>query len=725
MEALAFLRWIFRYLRLYRALSLVLFVGLLLEMGLSSSIPLSFKFLIDNAIVPRNEHMLFLITGLLGGSVILVSLTSLGCDYLYARLCAAILKGLRQRLFYHLQRLSMSFYSRVEGGALLGRFSGDLNAVEHTLATAGPRALLPTFDVILSTTLLFFLDWRLTLVALPVFPLSLIGPRVFTPRASAASYERKQYEGHLLSVIQENIGAQAVVKVFGLEQRMLNSFAKNLENLAKMSVQVDFLRALVERSADIAIMTLYVLVIGVGVFLTFNNTLSLGSLVAFQSLFLQLSWSLSSVVSNMSNLVQAAASMRRIEELLGETPEIVDLPDAEPLPRLTKQIAFEDVYFSYTGTEPNLCGVSFVVRPGESVAFVGPSGSGKSTVLNLLTRFYDPTAGRVTIDGRDLRHMTQESLRAQLGLVFQESFLFNTTIRENIRMAKPGATDAEIEAAARAAELHSFILTLPQGYDTPVGERGGRLSGGQRQRVAIARALLRNPPILLLDEATSALDVETETAINVTLEQVARGRTVLAVTHRLAGVKHADRIFVLDRGRLVEQGRHDELLAYGGLYTQLWQKQTGFVVSEDGSRAEINASRLRAIPMLAMLDEASLEEIARLFVSERLPAQRIIFQEGDPADKFYIVVQGTVEMTTPDSAGQERVLAVLQDGDSFGENALLSDIPHAVTVRTRIPSLLLSLQRELLWRLMDSIPQIRDALEQDIADTIHGTGTGS
>src|SRR6185369_8431740 len=190
MEAFTFLRWIFRYLRLYRALSLVLFVGLLLEMSLSSSIPLSFKFLIDNAIVPRNEHMLFLITGLLGGAVILVSLTSLGCDYLYARLCAAILKGLRQRLFYHLQRLSMSFYARVEGGDLLGRFSGDLNAVEHTLATAGPRALLPTFDVILSITLLSILDWRLTLVALPVFPLSLIGPRVFTPRASAASYER-------------------------------------------------------------------------------------------------------------------------------------------------------------------------------------------------------------------------------------------------------------------------------------------------------------------------------------------------------------------------------------------------------------------------------------------------------------------------------------------------------------------------------------------------------
>jgi len=667
--------------------------------------------------------MLFLITGLLGGAVILVSLTSLGCDYLYARLCAAILKGLRQRLFYHLQRLSMSFYARVEGGDLLGRFSGDLNAVEHTLATAGPRALLPTFDVILSITLLFILDWRLTLVALPVFPLSLIGPRVFTPRASAASYERKQYEAHLLSVIQENIGAQAVVKVFGLEQRMLNNFAKHLENLAKMSVQVDFLKALVERSADIAIMTLYVLVIGVGVFLTFNNTLSLGSLIAFQSLFLQLSWSLSSVVGNVSNLVQAAASMRRIEELLGETPEIVDLPDAEPLPRLTKQIAFEDVYFSYTGTEPNLRGVSFSIHPGESVAFVGSSGSGKSTILNLLTRFYDPTAGRVTIDGCDLRHMTQESLRAQLGLVFQESFLFNTTIRENLRMAKPGATDAEIEAAARAAELHP--TNLPQGYDTPVGERGGRLSGGQRQRVAIARALLRNPPILLLDEATSALDVETETAINATLERVAKGRTVVAVTHRLAGVKHADRIFVLDHGRLVEQGRHDELLAYGGLYTQLWQKQTGFVVSEDGSRAEINAPRLRAIPMLATLDEASLEEISRLFVSERLPARRIIFQEGDPANKFYIIVQGKVEMTTPDSADQEQILAVLQDGDSFGENALLSDIPHAVTVRTCTSSLLLSLQRELLWRLMDTVPQIRDALEQDIANTIHGTGTGS
>ncbi|MBI3799344.1 MAG: ATP-binding cassette domain-containing protein [Deltaproteobacteria bacterium] len=724
MAAFTFLWWLFSYLRLYRALSIVLFVGLLLEMGLSSGIPLSFKFLIDNAIVPRNEHMLFLISGLLGGAVILVSLTSLGCDYLYARLCAAIVKGLRQQMFSHLQRLSMSFYARVEAGNLLARFSTDLSAVEHTLASAGPRALLPAFDVILSTTLLFILDWRLALLVLPVFPLSLIGPRVFTPRAATANYERKQHEAHLLSVIQENIGAQAVVKVFGLEQRTLNSFARRLENLAKISVQVEFLDALVERSSDIAVMTLYVLVIGVGVFMTFNNTLSLGSLVAFQTLFLSLTWSLASLMAFVPRLVQAAAGMQRIEELLAETSEIVDVPDAVALPRLTKKIAFENVYFSYTGKEPDLREVNFSIRRGESVAFVGPSGSGKSTILNLLTRFYDPTAGRITIDGRDLRGVTQESLRAQLGLVFQESFLFNTTIRENLRMANPGATDADVEAAARAAEIHPFIVNLPQGYDTLVGERGGRLSGGQRQRMAIARALLRDPPMLLLDEATSALDVETETAINATIERVTRGRTVVAVTHRLAAVKHADKIFVLDHGRLVEQGGHDELLAYGGLYAQLWQKQTGFVVSEDGSRAEINAPRLRAIPLLATLDEASLEEISRLFVSERFPAQRTIFQEGDPSDKFYIIVQGRVEMTTPDSIGQEQILAVLQDGDSFGENALLSDIPRAVTVRTRTPSLILSLRRERLVRLMNTVPQLRDALEQDIANSMHGTGGG-
>jgi ATP-binding cassette subfamily B protein len=302
-------------------------------------------------------------------------------------------------------------------------------------------------------------------------------------------------------------------------------------------------------------------------------------------------------------------------------------------------------------------------------------------------------------------------------MVFQDSFLFNTTIRENIRVGRSGATDAEVEAAARAAELHGLIERMPAGYETVVGERGGRLSGGQRQRIAIARAMLRDPAILILDEATSALDAATEAAINLTLAHISKGRTVIAVTHRLATVGQADRIFVLNHGQLVEHGRHQELLASQGIYAQLWEKQSGFVISEDGANATVDAARLRAIPLLAALDEALRAEIARRFVTERFPADRLVVHEGDPGDKFYIIVRGSVQVTTG-TKGPERELAVLQDGDHFGEIALLQDVPRTATIRTRTDCLFVTLSRELLMRLMETAPQLRTILHQEIAQRL-------
>src|SRR5438046_581452 len=274
------------------------------------------------------------------------------------------------------------------------------------------------------------------------------------------------------------------------------------------------------------------------------------------------------------SLITATGGLQRIEDLLTRRPRVVDARGAQHLPRLAKEIRFEDVSFSYNGEQRQLDHISFTILAGETVAFVGPSGAGKSTILSLLARFYDVTTGAVTIDGHDLRRVTQESLRAQIGLVFQDTFLFNATIRDNIRMGKLDAADAQIEAAARAAEIHDLIMSLPRGYDTPTGELGAWLSGGQRQRIAIARAILRDPAILILDEATSALDPATETAIIATLKRIARHRTVVAVTHRLAAIHHADRIFVVDSGCVVEDGRHHELLHRGGLYHELWWKQS-------------------------------------------------------------------------------------------------------------------------------------------------------
>ena len=379
--------------------------------------------------------------------------------------------------------------------------------------------------------------------------------------------------------------------------------------------------------------------------------------------------------------------------------------------------------FGYTPAQLNLNDVTFTIRAGESVAFVGPSGSGKSTVLTILNRFYEPDAGAVAFDGHEVRAASQDSLRGQLGIVFQESILFNTTIRENIRIGKPDATDAEIETAARAAEMHELILGMAEGYDTNVGERGSRLSGGQRQRIAIARAILRDPRVLVLDEATSALDAASEASINKTIERVAKGRTVVSVTHRLAAIVAVDRIFVMDRGRLIEQGRHEELLALGGVYAKLWEKQHGFVIAEGGGQARVEAARLHSIPMLKTLDNDALTALADIFITERCPAERDVFREGDPGDKFYIVARGKLTVWVNNLDGTQKQIRTMDDGDHFGEIALMEDALRTATVRTSTDCIFLTLARDPFLKLLEREPKLRESFKKVVAERIEASGT--
>ena len=402
-----FLRQMLTSLRPYWARSAVLLIGLLLETGFTSGLAIGFKVLLDQAIVPGNHQILAWVLGLLAGGAAVAALVGLGNDYLYVQVRTALLRDLRCQLFRHLQRLSLGFYVRTEAGHILARFSTDLAAVDNALTAAIPWALLPGLQVLFSTVLLFTLEWRLALVAMLVFPLTLVGPKRFAPRASVASYALKQHEASLLATVQEYLSTQVAVQAFGLQPQRGTHFARQLDDLVKSSLGVGFYSALVERSAGISILLLQVLVMGVRASMAFHQQLSIGALVSFQSLFLTLSWSLSYVTQYVPSLVQGAGGMQRIAELLSEQPHVVDAPDALPLPRFTQTITFEDVQFSYDGAHMNLAGVSFAIREGESVAFVGASGSGKSTILNLLTRFYDPTAGRVTMDGWDLRHVTR------------------------------------------------------------------------------------------------------------------------------------------------------------------------------------------------------------------------------------------------------------------------------------------------------------------------------
>lgn len=706
------------YLKPYAGRCVLILLGLLLEMVFFAAVSYSFRFIVDGALLGGDWSLLVLILAALLAGAVVVAVTGLVRDYQYARVSSGVLGDMRARMFRHLQELSMDFYSRSQTGDLISHFSTDLATIETAATAAVPWAILPGLDVLSNTVLMFVIDWRLALVAMLVWPATLIGPRVFAPRVAKESYHRKQIEARALSVVQEHVYAQPVVKAFGLKDAVVARFLDQGRALMQSMVRLGFYSAMVERSAGIGIMFLQVLVLGIGAVMVVRKSLTIGSLAAFQTMFINFSYSLSYVTQYLPMLVEAGGGMRRVDELLEERPKVRERADPVVLRRLSREIELRDVSFGYSPGNPNLRNAAIRIPQGRLVAFVGPSGSGKSTVLNLIMRFYDADAGSIRFDGIDIREASLASLRSQMGVVFQESFLFDATIRENIRVGRPEATDAEVDEAARAAELHEAIASLPQGYDTPVGERGGRLSGGQRQRVAIARAVLRDPEILVLDEATSALDPATESSINATLERLCKGRTTLSVTHRLASVTRADRIFVLDGGVVCEQGTHDELMARHGCYRRLWDKQAGFALNEEGDGATVTAARLRDVPLFRELDLHLLEESTQLFRTESSPEGRLVTQEGDAGDLFYIIVRGKVEVCKRMPDGKETRVAVLTDGDHFGEIALLRAVRRTATVRTSTPSIFLTMHRASFFSLVNKVPRLRRHLDEVVAKRI-------
>jgi ATP-binding cassette subfamily B protein len=700
------------YTRAYRR-QFFLVAGLsLLDMGLSAQFSLSFKYLIDRGIIQRDQRMLFLILAGLAISVPLVTATGTWRDRRYARIACQFTADLRSRLFAHLQRLSISFYKRAHTSNLSSRLSSDLSDVEKIFLQLVSRGILPLMDILLSTVLVFALDWRMAIIAMAAFPLSLAGPLYLSPRTAAAAQARKHEESGLVHAVRENIAAQAVVKAYGLEPSAIAAFEIRNAALLQAGSRLGFLSFLMGRSAVFSVQILQLLVLAMGGYLAFAGSMTIGTLAAFQAIFGTLASSLGLIADYLPQIVRSGSSMARIERLLAEEPQITDARDAAALPRFSSAIEFRSVSFAYPGAQQVLEDVNFRVVRGTSAAIVGPSGSGKSTILNLLMRIYDPSGGSILVEGRDLRSVTQESFRAQMAAVLQESFLFHTTIRNNIRAGRASATDEEVEHAAREAEIHDFIMSLPDGYESLAGE--GYFSTGQRQRLALARALLRNPEILILDEVTSALDSATESLINQTIERAAKGRTLLSVTHRLGSVQTADVILFLERGRIVETGTHADLLARNGIYARMWRKQSGFAGAGQGEGWRIEPQWLRDIPILSELDDTILGDLAGSFYTEVYSAHHFLVHEGDPGDKFYILARGTAEVRK-----REGRVAVLQDGDFFGEMALILNTPRSASVRALTECTCLTLPREKFQALMSRAPSLRWRLRELAAINEH------
>jgi subfamily B ATP-binding cassette protein MsbA len=495
--------------------------------------------------------------------------------YLTQYLGQAVLRGVRQSVFEHLQTQPLSYFENQRSGDLISRLTNDTTVLQG-LFSAPVTTMLSSLPTALGMVVyMFILSWRLAMVVFVMLPVIALLVVVIGGRLRRQARTVQQRMADLVAFIEQTLTGMRVIQAFGMETVVDGMFGKANDGVFRSAVRMARLRALnVPASVALPIVGLVVSLLVGGNEIISGRMAGGSSLVAFVFAMLLLGTHIAHITRLNLVLQHGAASCGRLWEVLDTPSQMTDAPDAVELARMEGRIEFRGVSLVYDEEAgPVLHNLSLTVRPGEVVAFAGPSGAGKTSLVNLVPRLYDVSAGEVLVDGHDVRQVTRASLRGFMGIVPQDTVLFATSVRENIAYGRSEATEEEIVAAAQAAQAHEFVQALPQGYDTEIGERGAKLSGGQRQRIAIARALLRDPRVLILDEATSSLDAESESAVQAAIARLLEGRTALIVAHRLSTIRNADRIVVLERGRIVEEGSHDQLMAAGGLYRALYETQ--------------------------------------------------------------------------------------------------------------------------------------------------------
>ena len=564
----------------YWQIALTIVIGIF-KFAIPLFIPLLIKIVIDDIIgadALSNAEKLEQLYLWLGGTAIVFFLLRPPIEYYrqyYAQYISnKILYDIRGFLYGHLQRLSLRYYANTRAGEIISRIINDVEQTKNFVMIGLMNVWLDLATILIAIIIMLTMDVSLTIVALLAFPFYAFSVKYFFGRLRDLTRDRSQALANVQSYLHERVQGMSIIKSFALEKHEQKIF--NDTNDQFLEKAIDHTKwnakafAVVNTITDVAPL----LVIGYAGYQVIQGNLTLGTMVAFIAYIERLYNPLRRLVNSSTTLVQSLASMDRVFELIDEDYDVTDKEKAHDLKVVDGKLEFRDVSFHYDdgGTEV-LSDLNFTVKPGETVAFVGMSGGGKSTIISLIPRFYDVTSGGIYMDDHDLRDVTTHTLRDQIGLVLQDSILFSDSVKANILMGKPGATDEEVIAAAKAANADQFISELPEGYETKVGERGVKLSGGQKQRVAIARVFLKNPPILILDEATSALDLESEALIQDSLERLAHDRTTLIVAHRLSTITHADQILVIDHGRLSESGTHAELMEQQGVYYNLFQVQ--------------------------------------------------------------------------------------------------------------------------------------------------------
>lgn len=569
-----------RYLQPYWPYLLLLLGAVMLGAGAMAAGPFLIARAIDQFITPGDRSGLAQTMWLLIGTYLLVTVAFAGQFYLMGWIGQEVLARLRREIFAKTQNLSLSYFDRHEAGDLMSRLVNDVDVLNQFLSQSLVQFVGGLFQMAAIGVAMLTLNWRLALASLSVVPLILLVTSYLSRRARRAFRESRVALGDVSAELEEGISGARVAQAFNRAETNRERFARLNEanrdaNVGAVGITSAFSPAMETLNALAT-----AIVVGYGGFLALTGGLSVGLVFGFLQ-YVQQFFRPVQQISQIWGLAQAAlAGADRIFELLDEPPGLVDKPGARPMPPIEGRVVYENVSFGYNPDEPILKGVSLAVEPGQSVAIVGPTGAGKTTLVNLLTRFYDVSGGAITIDGIDVRDVEQASLRQQIGLVLQDSFLFSTSIADNIRYGRLDATDTEVIEAAKTVGVHNFINQLPEGYQTRLGERGGTLSQGQRQLISFARAILANPRILVLDEATSSVDSRTEALIQQALKTLLAGRTSFVIAHRLSTIRDADQVLVMEQGRIVERavrsdGRsaHELLLDRGGAYARLYARQ--------------------------------------------------------------------------------------------------------------------------------------------------------